>query len=191
MSWTIERRGRVAVVTMTTNAVNAQNGAFFADLHEAFDRLEREHAHSPVVLTGTGVRFSAGLDLGEHFPLFAGDRTAVASGGITVRGVVAASGQPHWPPPDVRPQAMVTRARRRVQRATLRVRLRPGCYAVRPSRAGPPPTRSGAGGANRDARRVGGRYRTVPRPRTQTSASTSPLERRGVGHSDPHRSCRA
>ena len=69
MSWTIERRGRVAVVTMTTNPVNAQNRAFFADLHEAFDRLERDHAESPVVLTGTGARFSAGLDLGEHFPL--------------------------------------------------------------------------------------------------------------------------
>ena len=79
MSWTIERRGRVAVVTMTTNPVNAQNRAFFADLHEAFDRLERDHPDSPVVLTGTGARFSAGLDLGEHFPLFAGDRAAVAS----------------------------------------------------------------------------------------------------------------
>ncbi len=79
MSWTIERRGRVAVVTMTTNPVNAQNRAFFADLHEAFDRLEREHPECPVVLTGTGTRFSAGLDLGEHFPLFAGDPAAVAS----------------------------------------------------------------------------------------------------------------
>ena len=79
MSWTIERRDRVAVVTMTTNPVNAQNRAFFADLHEAFDRLERDHAESPVVLTGTGARFSAGLDLGEHFPLFAGDPVAVAS----------------------------------------------------------------------------------------------------------------
>ncbi|WP_329347637.1 enoyl-CoA hydratase/isomerase family protein [Streptomyces sp. NBC_01261] len=78
MSWTIERHGRVAVVTMTTNPVNAQNRAFFADLHETFDRLEREHAASPVVLTGTGARFSAGLDLGEHFPLFAGDPAAVA-----------------------------------------------------------------------------------------------------------------
>jgi enoyl-CoA hydratase len=54
MSWTIERRGRVAVVTMRTNPVNAQNRAFFADLHDAFDRLERDHADSPVVLTGTG-----------------------------------------------------------------------------------------------------------------------------------------
>ena len=31
------------------------------------------------MLTGTGTRFSAGLDLGEHFPLFAGDAAAVAS----------------------------------------------------------------------------------------------------------------
>lgn len=79
MSWTIERRGRVAVVTMNTNPVNAQNRAFFADLHNAFDRLERDHPQSPVVLTGTGARFSAGLDLGEHFPLFAGDPAQVAS----------------------------------------------------------------------------------------------------------------
>ena len=79
MSWTIERRGRVAVVTMTTNPVNAQNQAFFADLHDAFDRLERDHADSPVVLTGTGRRFSAGLDLDEHFRLFAGDPAAVGS----------------------------------------------------------------------------------------------------------------
>ena len=79
MSWTIERRGRVAVVTMNTNPVNAQNRAYFADLHDAFDRLERDHSQSPVVLTGTGTRFSAGLDLAEHFRLFAGDEAAVAS----------------------------------------------------------------------------------------------------------------
>jgi enoyl-CoA hydratase len=79
VSWTIERRGRVAVVTMTTNMVNAQNRAFFADLHEAFDALEVDHPEAPVVLTGTGTRFSAGLDLGEHFPLFAGDPDAVAA----------------------------------------------------------------------------------------------------------------
>lgn len=65
MSWDIRRRDRVAVVTMTTNLVNAQNRAFFADLHEAFDTLERDHASSPVVLTGSGTRFSAGLDLGS------------------------------------------------------------------------------------------------------------------------------
>ena len=43
MSWKIERRDRVAVVTMNTNKVNAQNHEFFADLHEAFDTLERDH----------------------------------------------------------------------------------------------------------------------------------------------------
>jgi enoyl-CoA hydratase len=79
MSCMIERRGRVAVVTMTTNPVNAQNRAFFADLHDAVDRLERDHRDSPVVLTGTGRRFSAGLDLDEHFRLFAGDPAAVGS----------------------------------------------------------------------------------------------------------------
>jgi hypothetical protein len=47
MSWTIEPRGRVAVVTMTTNPVNAQNQAFFGDLHDAFDRLERDHPRLP------------------------------------------------------------------------------------------------------------------------------------------------
>ncbi len=78
MSWTIDRHDRVAVVTMSTNPVNAQNRAFFTDLHDAFDRLESEHADSPVVLTGQGQRFSAGLDLGEHFPLFAGPPEGVA-----------------------------------------------------------------------------------------------------------------
>lgn len=79
MSWSIQRHGRVAVVTMTTNPVNAQNREFFVDLHEAFDRLEADHPQSPVVLTGVGGRFSAGLDLDEHFRLFAGDPDAVAS----------------------------------------------------------------------------------------------------------------
>jgi enoyl-CoA hydratase len=78
VSWEIERLDRVAVVTMNTNKVNAQNHEFFADLHEAFDTLEREHAHSPVVLTGRDGRFSAGLDLDRHFELFAGHRDAVA-----------------------------------------------------------------------------------------------------------------
>jgi enoyl-CoA hydratase/carnithine racemase len=89
MSWTIQRRGRVAVVRMTTHPVNAQNRAFFADLHEAFDVLERDRAQSPVVLTGTGTRFSAGLDLGEHFPLFAG---GPGGGGVMVSGL---SGDEH------------------------------------------------------------------------------------------------
>ncbi len=78
MSWQIEPRGRVAVVTMNTNKVNAQNAEFFADLHEAFDTLEREYTDSAVVLTGQGGRFPAGLDLDRHFELFATSREAVA-----------------------------------------------------------------------------------------------------------------
>lgn len=80
MSWSIQRRGRVAVVTMNSNPVNAQNRAFFADLHETFDRLEADHPRAPVVLTGVGRRFSAGLDLDEHFRLFAdADTDTIAS----------------------------------------------------------------------------------------------------------------
>lgn len=72
MPWTIERKhDQVAVVTMNTNKVNAQNPAFFADLHTAFDRLESEFNDCAVVLTGTGAVFSAGLDFDHHFPLYA------------------------------------------------------------------------------------------------------------------------
>ena len=61
-TWTIERKhSHVAVVTMNTNKVNAQNPAFFADLHAAFDRLEAEFSDCAVVLTGTGAVFTAGL----------------------------------------------------------------------------------------------------------------------------------
>ena len=72
MPWTIERRhDHVAVVTMNTNKVNAQNPAFFDDLHTAFDRLEAEFGDSAVVLTSAGSVFSAGLDFDHHFQLFA------------------------------------------------------------------------------------------------------------------------
>ncbi|MGD9803315.1 MAG: enoyl-CoA hydratase/isomerase family protein [Hyphomicrobiaceae bacterium] len=72
MPWTIESKGdHVAVVTMNTNNVNAQNPAFFTDLHAAFDRLETEFSDCAVVLTGTGKVFSAGLDLDHHFAMFA------------------------------------------------------------------------------------------------------------------------
>lgn len=72
MPWTIERKhDHVVVVTMNTNKVNAQNPAFFADLHFAFDRLETEYSDCAVVLTGTGGVFTAGLDLDHHFALYA------------------------------------------------------------------------------------------------------------------------
>jgi len=56
---------------MNTNKVNAQNPAFFADLHASFDRLDKEFSDCAVVLTGTGAVFTAGLDFDYHFPLFA------------------------------------------------------------------------------------------------------------------------
>lgn len=72
MPWTIERdHDHVAVVTMNTNKVNAQNPAFFVDLHAAFDRLEKEFGDCAVVLTGSGKVFSAGLDLDHHFAMYA------------------------------------------------------------------------------------------------------------------------
>jgi enoyl-CoA hydratase len=72
MPWMIERKhDHVAVVTMNTNKVNAQNPAFFADFHAAFDRLEKEFDDCAVVLTGTGAVFTAGLDLDHHFAMFA------------------------------------------------------------------------------------------------------------------------
>lgn len=71
MGWSIERRGHVALVTMTTNRANAQNPQFFEELHRAFDRLEAEYQDCAVVLTGQGGIFSAGLDFDYHFPLFA------------------------------------------------------------------------------------------------------------------------
>jgi enoyl-CoA hydratase len=72
MPWTIDRtHDHIAVVTMNTNKVNAQNPTFFSDLHGAFDRLEKEFNDCAVVLTGTGKVFSAGLDLDHHFAMFA------------------------------------------------------------------------------------------------------------------------
>ena len=47
-----------------------QNDHFFADLHRAFDRLEREFSDLPVVLTGQGDVFSAGIDFQYSFEIF-------------------------------------------------------------------------------------------------------------------------
>jgi hypothetical protein len=51
MAWCIEVVDGCAVVGMNTNKVNIQNNRFFADLHAAFDRLERKFNELPVVLT--------------------------------------------------------------------------------------------------------------------------------------------
>ena len=62
MPWTIERKhDHVAVVTMNTNKVNAQNPVFFADLHAAFDRLEAEFSGLPVRYMRTALIAAAKL----------------------------------------------------------------------------------------------------------------------------------
>src|SRR5262245_25418546 len=70
MAWDIEVVDQCAVVRMNSNKVNVQNDRFFADLHGAFDRLEREFNELPVVLTGQGDAFSAGIDFQYSFEIF-------------------------------------------------------------------------------------------------------------------------
>ena len=70
MAWDIEVTSECAVVRMNTSKVNVQNDRFFADLHGAFDRLEREFSELPVVLTGQGDVFSAGIDFQYSFGIF-------------------------------------------------------------------------------------------------------------------------
>jgi enoyl-CoA hydratase len=70
MAWDIEVMDGCAVVRMNTNKVNVQNDRFFADLHGAFDRLEREFSELPVVLTGQGDVFSSGIDFQFSFEIF-------------------------------------------------------------------------------------------------------------------------
>jgi enoyl-CoA hydratase len=70
MAWDIEVVDECAVVRMNTNKVNVQNDRFFADLHNAFDRLEGEFGDLPVVLTGHGDVFSAGIDFQYSFEIF-------------------------------------------------------------------------------------------------------------------------
>ena len=70
MAWDIEVVSDCAVVCMNTNKVNVQNDQFFGDLHRAFDRLEKEFGELPVVLTGQGDAFSAGIDFQYSFGIF-------------------------------------------------------------------------------------------------------------------------
>jgi enoyl-CoA hydratase len=70
MAWDIEVVDDCAVVRMSTNKVNVQNDNFFADLHGAFDQLEGELGDLPVVLTGQGDVFSAGIDFQYSFEIF-------------------------------------------------------------------------------------------------------------------------
>lgn len=73
--WTIEQVDDVAVVTMTSNKVNALDDDFFSDLQSAIAELQSAPP-LPIVLTGTGRCFSAGLNLLE---LYEYDRTTLAA----------------------------------------------------------------------------------------------------------------
>lgn len=70
MSWNIEKRDGVAIVTMDSNPVNKMNPDFFRDLQQTFDRLDQEFPKIPVILTAQGKVFSAGLDFDYSFALF-------------------------------------------------------------------------------------------------------------------------
>ncbi|MEZ4372204.1 MAG: enoyl-CoA hydratase/isomerase family protein [Polyangiaceae bacterium] len=80
MRWIITNVDQVVVVHMTSNKVNKQNEEFFADLHDAFDRVEAVAEPAAIVLRGQGRVFSAGLDFHHVFPLFGrGDPAEVGS----------------------------------------------------------------------------------------------------------------
>lgn len=70
MDWTLEDRPEAVIVEMTSHPVNKQNPAFLADLHRALDVADAKWPDKPLVLTGKGKVFSAGLDLDYVFPLF-------------------------------------------------------------------------------------------------------------------------
>lgn len=80
MAWKIESIDGVAIVYMNSNKVNCQNEQFFLDLHAAFDRLDTEFVNLPIILTGLGAIFSAGLDFEESFKLFASGKRDVVAG---------------------------------------------------------------------------------------------------------------
>jgi len=73
--WQTERVEGVTVVTMTSNKVNAMDTDFCSDLQAAIAELQSSEP-TPVVLTGTGRCFSAGLDILALYEL---DRTTLAS----------------------------------------------------------------------------------------------------------------
>ncbi len=73
--WSIARVDDVHVVTMTSNKVNAMNDDFFTDLQAAIAELQSSEV-LPVVLTGSGRCFCAGLDLRRLYDF---DRVTLAS----------------------------------------------------------------------------------------------------------------
>jgi enoyl-CoA hydratase len=80
MNWSVQIEGRAVVIEMRSNPVNRMNPGFFDDLHVALDLVEDCHPQLPVVLTGSGTNFSAGLDFEDVFPRFAsGDEGEIMS----------------------------------------------------------------------------------------------------------------
>ena len=93
MAWGLEVVDGCAVVRMNTNKVNVQNDHFFADLHGAFDGLEREFSDLPVVLTGQGDVFSAGSTFSTASTSLAVEATTTFVNGIgsTAKRICASS----------------------------------------------------------------------------------------------------
>jgi len=54
-------------VTMNTSPANSISAAFFSDWSDALDRIYRHHLHHPIILTGQGTIFSAGVDIKYAF----------------------------------------------------------------------------------------------------------------------------
>jgi enoyl-CoA hydratase len=73
--WNIAQVDGVHVVTMASNKVNAMNDDFFSDLQAAIAELQSAEV-LPVVLTGSGTCFCAGLDLRALYEL---DRVTLTS----------------------------------------------------------------------------------------------------------------
>ena len=60
MSWDIHAHDGAVIVAMNSNPVNKMNPAFFDDLHEALDRIDRLYPGRPLIVTAQGQTFSAG-----------------------------------------------------------------------------------------------------------------------------------
>jgi len=69
MHWKIIDYPEAVVVELRSNSVNRQNPEYYADLHRAFDTLDREFPHKPAILTASGKVFSAGIDFSYVFPI--------------------------------------------------------------------------------------------------------------------------
>ncbi|MCZ6721943.1 MAG: enoyl-CoA hydratase-related protein, partial [Proteobacteria bacterium] len=60
-----EKKGRVALVTLSRAPVNALNSLLISELNQALDSSEDDPEIGAVVITGTGKAFSGGADIKE------------------------------------------------------------------------------------------------------------------------------